>query len=345
MNFARRIVPEQFSPPDWDHAWSLGWFRMRQTLFTTHFLCFERRIYSAVWLRVGLVSFANDKTLASLRKRNKRFRWEFNAFDGTPSETHEELFRRYRQNLPFEPAQCLTDLLGDANRFSSWQADLFDGDTLIASGVFDIGERAAAGIVSYYDPSYQKYSLGRYLILEKMEFCRSRGLEWFYPGYAVPGQPRFDYKWRLGTAALEYFDLVTDDWRFFDPEAPMPDPLRQVQDRLTDFQQGLALKGLELPLKAYLPLDINLNPHVQGEGLFDFPLFVDCLPEPGCVPNLVAVFDPRVGRYHLLRCRSVYRLEEAVDSPTTFSTDLLFIEQLLFSTDNVEELLTLFVKV
>ena len=345
MNFARRIVPEQFALSDWDHAWSLGWFRMRQTLFTTHFLCFERRIYSAVWLRVGLAGFAHDKSLASLRKRNLKLRWEFSVLEGTPDEAHEELFQRYRDGLAFEPAQTLADLLGDNNRFNTWQVDVFDGESLIASGVFDFGHRAAGGIVSYYDPSYKKYSLGRWLILEKMEFCRKQGLEWFYPGYAVPGQPRFDYKWGIGTSTLEYYDLATESWRPYDAEAPIPDPLKEIRERLTDLQQRLGEKGVEVPLKAYLPLDINLNPQVQGGGLFDFPLFLDCLPEPGCVPNLVAVFDPRVGRFHLLRCRSVYRLLSASDDPTTFSTDLLMMERLLFSTDEVEEILTLFVKV
>ena len=78
--------------------------------------------------------------------------------------------------------------------YNTHEINLFDGEKLIAVGYFDIGTRSAAGISSFYDPSYKKYSLGKYLIYLKMEYCQKMGFEYFYPGYFVPGYKAFDYK-------------------------------------------------------------------------------------------------------------------------------------------------------
>jgi hypothetical protein len=342
MTFARRIIPEHFLASDWDDAWSRGWFRMRQTLFTTHFLEFDRQFHSAVWLRVGLTRWQGGKRLETLEKRNRRFRIDFHRLDVKgPSDAHEELYQRYRRSLAFEPAPTLKDLLyGNAfhDMFPSWVADLFDGDKLIASGIFDLGEDAASGINTCYDPEYSKFSLGNYLILKKLEFCRDRGLSWFYPGYVAPGQPRFDYKWSLGAETLEYLDIGSGVWFHRDPGDPVPDPLQEMCERLCHLGPFWNGRVVLPQVRSYLHLDINLNPQVQGMGLFDFPVFLDWFPISGASPPLVVVYDPRDGQYHVLHCRSVYRFERPGTDPTIFDSDLLHVERVLFSSADPAEL-------
>ena len=85
------------------------------------------------------------------------------------------MYQRYRSSLEFEPAPTLRDLLfGDDSRslFPTWQVELFDGETVVAAGFFDRGEKAAAGIICFYDPAWRKYSLGKDLIYRKMAQCR-----------------------------------------------------------------------------------------------------------------------------------------------------------------------------
>lgn len=341
MVFARRITPEHFLPSDWDDAWAQGWFRMRQTLFTTHFLEFDREFYAAVWLRVGLSDQVLDRRFQTLQKRNRDLRVEFAPL-GTqgPSDAHEALYQRYRRSLTFEPAPTLRDLLyGNAfhDRFPSWRADLWDGSRLVASGIFDRGDRAAAGINCFYDPEEHRRSLGKYLIYKKMEFCLEEGDEWFYPGYAAPGQPRFDYKWQLGAPTLQYLDLVSGTWVDREASEPVPDPLGMMVEKLTALGPFWTARPVPPRVRRYLHLDINLNPQIQGMGLFDFPVFLDCFPTPGMSPPLVVVFDPRDGRFHLLHCRSVYRFERFGSDLEVFDSDLLMVERLLFSSDDPGE--------
>lgn len=345
MSFARRTNPEPFLPRDWDDAWALGWFRMRQSLFTTHFLEFERRFHAAVWLRVDLKRWIHEPGFTSLRKRNRHFRVEFAPGDpGGPSDAQEAVYRAYRDSVAFEPAPTLRDLLfgeDTRSRFPTWQVGVFDGERLIAGGFFDRGRNAAAGIVSYYDPEYRKFSLGKYLIYLKMEFCQRQGAAYFYPGYLAPGEPRFDYKRGIGASALEYYALATSDWRPYPAQGPAPDPLADMIADLKEVRLRLEGLGFHPELRSFLHLDINLNPQVQELGLFDYPVFLDCFPRPGVPPSLVIVSDPRDGECHLLQCRSVYRFDFPSDpggEDGVFESDLLVVDRSLFSSSDPGEL-------
>jgi arginine-tRNA-protein transferase len=194
-------------------ALAAGWYRIQQMLFTTDVLSFSEIQYQAIWLRVDLHDFVPDKTNRTLAKKNKQFRTEITGLLLTPE--HEDLFANYKKHLPFDTASSLHSLLyGDEeiNVFNSHLINMYDEDTLIATGAFDLGHQSAAGIFSVYDPEYKQFSPGKYLIYEKMEFCKREGFTWFYPGYYVPGYARFDYKKEMGKGAIEYYDREWDRW-------------------------------------------------------------------------------------------------------------------------------------
>jgi arginine-tRNA-protein transferase len=314
---------------------------MRQSVFTTHFLEFDRKVFSALWLRVALKAWSFDHKFLELKKRNARFRVEIYPADPRgPSADDEALYQIYRESLSFQPAPTLADLLVGSDSYSeipTWQIDLFDADSRIASGYFDMGPTAAAGISSFYDPQYRKDSLGKYLIYLKMEFCKERGLRFFYPGYIAPGDLRFDYKRSMGAPVLEYLDLVSGIWLGL-PVGSFLHPLSLMMERLESLQALLATKGFEPELYRNLHLDINLNPQIQGMGLFDYPVFLDCVPTVDQAPTLVVVFDPRIRQYHLFQCRSVYRFAGLHAEPGVFESDLLMVERNLFSTSEGQEM-------
>jgi len=327
MPFALRENPESLAGDELDERWARGWFRMRQTLFTTHFLEFEDEFYSAVWLRVDLGRWQNDRRWAELQRRNRRFSVSFAPLE--MSDDLEALFATYRDSVDIDVAPSLVDLLWGhetSNVFDSWMVRVSDGDRLVAAGVFDLGERAAAGITSFYDPAYRKHSLGRFVIYAKMAFCRERGLDWFYPGYLVPGRPQFDYKLAIATDQLAYLDLATGEWRDWDPEAPQPDPLALMVAKLSELSPRLWFNR---------HLAIHLSPQIRGVELFDFPVFVDVLPPGWGSGFLLVVFDPRDALYHLLHARSVYHLETTEVVPGRFDSDLLHVERLLYSSPDV----------
>ena len=210
------IELSHLAPAQLDGFLSLGWFRIQQTIFTTDVLYFDEQQYDAIWLRVRLADFGTDKKYKILSGKNKRFRTEIKRAVVTPA--HEALYNLYKESIPFEGAPSLHSLLhgkSEGNVYNTWIINVYDGGLLIGSGCFDLGNNSAAGICSVYHPAYRKFSLGKYMIYEKMQYCKRENFTYFYPGYFVPGYPMFDYKLEIGKPALEYFDPVQKRWYSF----------------------------------------------------------------------------------------------------------------------------------
>ena len=202
------IEPEQL-----DGLLSLGWFRIQQTIFTTDILYFNGKVYNTVWLRVRLHDFATDKKYKILSRKNNRFSTEIKKAVIAPA--HEALFASYKESISFESAASLHSLLygnSERNVYNTYMIEVYDGDVLIGIGCFDLGNNSAAGICSVYHPAYKKFSLGKYIIYEKMQYCKREKFTYFYPGYFVPGYPMFDYKLEIGKPAIEYFDTIQKQW-------------------------------------------------------------------------------------------------------------------------------------
>ena len=200
-------------PEELDSLLAIGWFRIQQTIFTTDLLYFNDDAYSAVWLRIRLKDFQPGKKYNELRKKNSRFKTEIRKAIITTED--EALYARYKGEVLFECASSLQWLLyGNSTRdvYNTYMINMYDGNKIVGIGFFDLGNNSAACISSVYDPAYKKFSPGKYMIYEKMFYCKNANLKYFYPGYFVPGYPLFDYKLEIGKGAIEYFNIHTKKW-------------------------------------------------------------------------------------------------------------------------------------
>ena len=197
-----------------------GYYRMQQDLFTCQFVPFDGRLYTAHWLRLALPRVEWGPEQRRLLRRNARFTATVRPFRLT--DEYEELYARYRAAITFDAAPTIAAvLLGDSghNVFNTQIIELRDEGRLVAAGVLDYGERTLAGILNFYDPSYHRHSLGKYLLLLKTDYARRRQLDYYYPGYLVHNYPKFDYKLFACAAATEVFDSISGQWQPFSREA------------------------------------------------------------------------------------------------------------------------------
>ena len=336
--FAQVHSHETLDPQALDQYLEHGWFRMGQTIFTTNFLNFKNQYYSAIWLRIPLGGFAIERTFQKLAKRNAKFNVEFQEASITPAK--EALYLSYKKNISFEPSASLHSLLfGKAshNIYNTQEINLFDGKKLIATGFFDVGKMSAAGITSFYDPDYKKHSLGKYLIYLKIEYCKKQGLQYFYPGYFVPGYPLFDYKLEIGKPLLQYLNLPSKEWQEMSNFSNEFIPLRIMEEKLNALQFILTRYRLKSQILKYEFFDVNLIPELNGIELFDFPIFLFCEDLPRENLNTF-VYDVRDHQYHWLRCKSVWASNAANDQPEIYSSQVLKLDEDLLSTNNAETL-------
>ena len=228
MSVALSRLPGDFL----DYYLAQGYYRMGQNLFTCQFLPLETGLYTTHWLRLAMARATYGPKQRQLFRLNERFTVASWPFRLTPE--YEALYALYYQSIDFDANPSLGDLLledSPHNIFDSHVLEVRDGKRLIAAGVFDRGTDSIAGIVNFYDPAYRKHSLGKYLMLLKLEHARQHGLAYYYPGYLVHNFPKFDYKLWACPAATEVFNARTHQWRPFSWEEVNREAARLLADR------------------------------------------------------------------------------------------------------------------
>lgn len=320
--FAQVHYPDLLPPVHLDRYLQHGWFRMGQSMFTTNFLHFKQQYFSAIWLRVVLADFAPDRSEQKLAKKNRRFRMEIN--NASLDLEKEELFARYKQGISFETSPSLYHLLHGksfSNIFHTMEINLYEDTQLVACGFFDMGEKAAAGITSFYNPEYKKYSLGKHLIYLKMNYCKEQGMDYFYPGYFVPGYSFFNYKLDIGKESLEYLDVTSDQW--FPISYFSRSPFQVMEEKLLQLQQVLKQENIESRIFNYEFFDANLFPELKDVELFDYPVFLNCFAFDQDVINPMVVYDIRDNEYHLIQCKSLWTSHLPSPADRVYSFHLL----------------------
>lgn len=201
-----------------------GWFRIGQFIFTTDYVPAPETHYRVFWLRYRLESFTIGKKQEKLIAANNRF--TVNILPLQLSQELDDLYNKYYEQLNFPASPSLQFNLyefggiesGHHNVYDSHLIEIRENNKLIAAGIFDKGVSSLAGIINFYDPAYKKFSLGKYLMLLKIEYARRQKMEFYYPGYIALGYEKFDYKLFPGTETAEIYDPITDNWFAYDRE-------------------------------------------------------------------------------------------------------------------------------
>ena len=349
FTYVDKNAPFVLSPESLDWYLSRGWYRMGGHIFTTHFLFFQNRPFSAIWIRQHLETHSFSRSQRKLMRKNAKL---FDVAYGPRKidAEREELFTRYSANFDGRLSPTISDSLEDYGEepglFNTWEVTIRDkvSGKLVGVSYFDLGAGAAASILGIYDPLLSSFSLGYYTMLLEMEYCRSHGLSHYYPGYVVPGYQRFDYKLRLG--GNEYFDIRSEQWISYDGE---------------DIDRTGPTESQRLQLGE---LATRLHPDVPaGTGLYIYPLFEARLYDPQTdnylaypyfVPIgrdsddtlVIVVYDPAAQEFLVFYCSLVpnallsYRPPQPGSSaPANYFTDLLQVEKLLLRGKTVNAIL------
>ncbi|GAA4419620.1 hypothetical protein GCM10023187_54100 [Nibrella viscosa] len=198
---------------DLDLWLSMGYFRMHQEVFTCRYLIVNDTLCPVHWLRLFLPVVRFEAKQNSLLRRNAQFSVTVTPFVLTTEV--EALFVRYRSMVDFDAPASVEFWLQNGSRynaFDTYAVEVRDGERLIAVGIFDDGFDSIAGIMNVYDPDYRKYSLGKYLMLAKINYARQQQKLYYYPGYLVSNYPKFDYKLFPCAAATEVYDDNSGLW-------------------------------------------------------------------------------------------------------------------------------------
>jgi len=208
---------EQITGEVLDNYLAKGYYRWNRLIFTDN-CCYDtinNMIVDVFWLRTNLFKLGNIKDL-SIYKKNKKF--TVTISDCFIDEEIEELYQRYRANLNFEPSETVNLCLNGKPEtlplaeFNTKTIQIRDGNQLIAASYFDLGKLTMMDITNFYDPTYKKYSLSKYMMLLKMELGINNGMHFYYPGYLALNTTIFDYKIFPTAEAMEVYIPDHQKW-------------------------------------------------------------------------------------------------------------------------------------
>src|SRR5690349_2666192 len=94
--------PERLTGEELDLFCEMGWYRMGQSLFTTHFVLLDETLYRVFWLRYDLKRMVVNNQQRRLKRRNERFNVSLKPLEIT--EELEELYTLYKTGINFQPA-------------------------------------------------------------------------------------------------------------------------------------------------------------------------------------------------------------------------------------------------
>jgi leucyl-tRNA---protein transferase len=324
-----------------DNYLAKGWFRMGQTIFTCNFLNFKRTFYSAIWLRIDLKKYQPDKAFEKLQKLNAGFRIQIQAATITPRK--EELYKKYKTGIAFETSSSLSALLlndGKNSIYDTHEICIYNQNKLIAVGYFDLGDKSTAGIVSFYEPDYKKYSLGKYLIYSKIAYCAEQGFSYFYPGYFAPNYAMFDYKLSIGKSALEFLNIYNNQWQSFTTFSFDRIPIQEMADKLTLMEQLLQKHQIAVVKLKYEYYNANNIPELNGLELFDYPEFLMVNHPKFEEFDPIIIFDTISQKYRLVKCVSYYYNEAYSPTDDYYGTHLMEISEELLSDADARDFIT-----
>ena len=339
--FSQIVTPKKLNSTELDNLLEMGYFRMGNEIFTTNFIRFNNKFFGAIWLRLFLKKFEPTSTQQKIRKIcEKKFEVIIKHF--IYNQEKEELFQQYRNSVLFETAKTLQALLYDESLsnsvFNTFEIGLYDNSKLIAVGIFDMGTISAAGIVSFYNPHYSKYSLGKFLVLEKIKFCNSKGLDFFYPGYFVPSYKMFDYKLNISKNGIQFLNFNNGQWLSINDFDTLKIPLNNIKHKLEILTQKLNENSFSCNVVSYRYFDAVFNPSLRHEKLFDHPYFIFFKDVDNNFVMPAIIYDVQNDEYVLIKFISIWHVNDFKQSKIEYGSNLLQILDTIFVSNDTDKL-------
>lgn len=218
------LLPLEYHFPDnaisakrLDKLLASGYFRTGNYMMRTRVLYFNDQILNTLHIRIRLQDHQFSKSLQKIfRKNSAQFSYTIQPFNITIEK--ELLYKEHRKRFKGNASLSLSGFMYDnynKNIFNTYEINLYENDKLVGFSFFDVGITSMASIIGIFDQQYTKYSLGIYTMLLEVEYAKSMGLKYYYPGYVAYEPSQFNYKLRLADA-FDFYDWYSKRWISFE---------------------------------------------------------------------------------------------------------------------------------
>ena len=312
------ISPQALSAQELDERLAQGWYRVGSRLIRCDFTSARGQTHGVVWTRVPLEGYTFGKSARRVRRRVEAA-CDVQITDVTLDEEHEALYHRYLTVAPGERSSTLYEFLhgpgGELGLFDTREVAVRDAQgRLVAFSWFDVGQAASQSLIGVFEPAWGAMSLGFYTMLREVQASVDWGLEYFYAGYVLVGDPAMDYKLRTGH--VECLDRTCGRWSPLTPTSlAQLDPLGRTTQALE--RLGLRAQGWSWRRHEHHAL-ASYAPHLAG-----------CLAYPVA---LIRYAGPQLGLWAIAwdSVAQVYELMQCAAGSLASQEGVVLFEDLLF---------------
>lgn len=175
-------------------------------------------------LKIDALRYTFSKSERRIMKKAAHFTTKLQH--PTVTTAHIELFDKYHRHMKqkrdweYQRVTINNYYMSFVNGFNDFGYEVlyYDDDKLIAVDLIDIVENGISSVYCYYDPDYERYSLGKYSLLRQIKYAQKEQKQWIHLGYFVDGCQSLQYK-------RSYDPLVRLIGRPSDHETPDYEPL------------------------------------------------------------------------------------------------------------------------
>jgi arginine-tRNA-protein transferase len=166
-------------------------------------------------LRVPVELFSASRSQKRIMNKNKAFNTRLAT---QTNSNYYPLYQNYIDTV-HQDGSMYPATLEQYNGFitSTWNQPLYlevyDEDKLIVVSVIDQVQsrstKAWSAFYCFFDPSYQKHSLGKFAVLSQLKLAKQHGVDWLYLGYQIDACKKMNYK----TEFKPHQRFINNEWQ------------------------------------------------------------------------------------------------------------------------------------
>lgn len=208
------IDPESNAERNYPSLMSIGFRRSGDQVYRPH--C--PNCDACHSLRIKCNDFMLSKSQKRLIKKNKHFT-TFKS--STTKEAYYSLYQRYIDTIHKDGVMYPAN----PDQFESFIActwgnvvfiEIYDKKKLIAVSVTDQlndgTNKTWSAFYCFYDPDYLAHSLGKYAVLQQLEFAKKEQIDFLYLGYYIENCQKMNYKNQFNP----HQRFINQRWKLFD---------------------------------------------------------------------------------------------------------------------------------
>lgn len=147
-------------------------------------------------IRIPVAQFNPSKSQKRVLNKCRQFDVKIST---SISDNYYELFEKYINTrhddgtmYPAEPSQL--DSFAKCQWLLPYFIEVYDNNSLIAVGIGDKTVDALSAVYTFFDPEYDNYSLGTFMVLKQLEYASTMNKQWLYLGYYIQACAKMNYK-------------------------------------------------------------------------------------------------------------------------------------------------------